>query len=107
MEDTQRVHCYTRNCNRKGVLEAVAGAKRGGGRGEARGAVRWPQAARAGGGEAGCGGEEGVFPVSPWCGWLMVEKKDTLLCGSSNRTAPRMHPPRDHKCGHTTPVPPK
>ena len=41
------------------TLYAVAGAKRGGGRGEARGAVRWPQAARAGGGEAECGGDAG------------------------------------------------
>ena len=42
-----------------GVLEAVVGAKRGSGCGEARGAVRWPQAARAGGGEAGGGGDGG------------------------------------------------
>ena len=41
----------------KGVLEAVAGAKRSGERGKARGAVRWP-AARAGGGDVRCGARE-------------------------------------------------
>ena len=39
------------------VLEAVAGAKRSGKCGKARGAVRWP-AARAGGGDVRCGARE-------------------------------------------------
>ena len=52
LADTQRTGRVIKCSNRKGVLEAVVGAKQGSGCGEARDAVRWPQAARAGGGEA-------------------------------------------------------